>query len=150
MTVPYRELNRELILKKASDIRVNVAFIRQQAELPDKVFLSDEILIRAVRYAFITVTEAAANICAHITARLLSQAAETYGGCYDLLAENDIITPDLSRRLRRMAGFRNLLVHGYADIDNAQMLVTMRDNLQDLEEFLTAVFTLLDRGEQPQ
>lgn len=85
----------------------------------------------------------AANICSHIAAKLLHQATETYGKCYGLLAEKGILPQDLATRLRRMAGFRNLLVHGYGKVDDRQMLSIMRLNLGDLEEYLVHVTRLI-------
>lgn len=146
MPTSYRKLNHELIRQRASDIRSNIVFLRGQATRPDEDFLSDDLAIRACRYAFIVISEAAANICSHTIAKLLGRTAETYGGCYSLLAENELITPDLANRLRKVAGFRNLLVHGYARIDDRQTLQIMRHSLGDMEDFLTQIFALTLQG----
>ena len=42
-----------------------------------------------------------------------------------------------------MAGFRNVLVHEYLEIDRRRVFRAMRDDLGDFEKFIKAVSKLL-------
>jgi uncharacterized protein YutE (UPF0331/DUF86 family) len=55
-----------------------------------------------------------------------------------VLKRADLIGDDLAERLGRAAGQRNLLVHGYADIDDAQVWASLA-RLDDLRDFALAV-----------
>ena len=92
---------------------------------------------------FIVLIEAATNIATHICARLLAKAPANYAESFLLLGERGLIEQNLARRLSKMTGFRNLLVHGYGKIDNQQMLGIMRRDIKDVKLYLQAINKLL-------
>lgn len=51
------------------------------------------------------------------------------------LEQAGAIPPDLAARLRSWAGFRNILVHEYLDIDHGIAWQAIQHELGDLEEF---------------
>jgi uncharacterized protein YutE (UPF0331/DUF86 family) len=55
------------------------------------------------------------------------------------LAEADIITEELSSKLQDVVGFRNLLVHRYAKVDDSRAYDYLRNETTDLYEFIEAV-----------
>ena len=57
---------------------------------------------------------------------------------FDLLARAEWLDPDLAARLSRMAGFRNVLVHGY-DVDLRIVEDIVRHRLDDLLHFVATV-----------
>jgi len=113
-----RQLNIARIREKVSDIKEYLAVLHRYAEQEDAVFLANEEAILAARYSLIVLIEAAMNIANHFCARLLDKAPQTYSDAFLLLGEKKIIDSELAIRLAKMAKFRNLLVHGYAEIDN--------------------------------
>ena len=58
---------------------------------------------------------------------------------FRLLEEAGRITKDLSLKLRAAAGFRNILVHGYADVDVNVTRDVLTHHLDDLLAFVVAV-----------
>lgn len=62
----------------------------------------------------------------------------TYGDAFRLLAAHDVIEPALAERLVRAAGFRNVLVHAYADLDLARVHAAAVEGPDDLLAFLAA------------
>jgi len=58
-----------------------------------------------------------------------------------LLAREGIITPELSRRLQGMVGFRNTLVHQYRQLDLALVEEVVRHHLDDLLLFSDILLT---------
>jgi uncharacterized protein YutE (UPF0331/DUF86 family) len=56
-----------------------------------------------------------------------------------LLGEAQMIEASLAENLRRMARFRNLIVHRYWDVDDQRVLEIARTQLGDLEQFLAAI-----------
>lgn len=55
-----------------------------------------------------------------------------------LLGRHGVSEPDLAESLARAVGFRNILVHGYADVDD-DLVVAELDRLADLAAFVRAV-----------
>jgi len=62
---------------------------------------------------------------------------------FEILGKNAIIGTKLSINLSNMARFRNILVHGYAKIDNSNVLSFAKDELKDVEDFIKNILELL-------
>lgn len=137
-------IDPDRIRSRAADIRAGLEVLREYAARADQAFLGNPEAIRSARYELIVVVEAAASICNHLCARVARRAPSSYGECFVILGEIGLLPEDLALRLAKMAGFRNLLVHGYASVDNVRMLHIMRNNLGDLEQYLTHIETFLE------
>ncbi len=58
---------------------------------------------------------------------------------FRILGERGVLPRDLALRLQGAAGLRNLLVHGYADVDHAVVRRVLEEDLPDLDRFARAV-----------
>jgi len=141
------KLNIHRIKEKTGDIKESLAILSQYTKQKDQDFLSNPEAIRSARYCFIVLAEAATNIAAHLCARLLYKAPSTYAESFYILGEHNLIDPFLAKRLGKMMGFRNLLIHGYGNIDNKQMLQIMHHDLTDLKLYLLAIEKLIHKQE---
>lgn len=65
-----------------------------------------------------------------------------------MLADQGVIDSELAGRLARAAGFQNLLIHQYADIDDKRVVGNL-DSLDDLDGFVTSVLGWVDAGRGP-
>ena len=63
---------------------------------------------------------------------------------FELLAHAGWVEPDLGQELRRMAGFRNVLVHGHVTVDSVIVRDVLANRLQDLESFVASIRRRLD------
>ena len=71
---------------------------------------------------------------------------ETNRDAFTCLEEAGEIDPELARRLREWAGFRNVLVHDYLTIDHGIAYRAIRDDLGDLDAFRGWALGKLDSG----
>lgn len=55
--------------------------------------------------------------------------------CFQVLRENDIIPADLADRLKRMAQFRNVVVHDYIRINPEIVYAIVQKNIPDIVAF---------------
>ena len=62
---------------------------------------------------------------------------------FELLARQKVISKALSVKLAAMAGFRNILVHEYLEIDRHRVYRALTTDLRDFESFIRAVTRLL-------
>jgi len=60
-----------------------------------------------------------------------------------MLAAHKVLSKSLSARLTSMAGFRNILVHEYLEIDRKRVFSALKNDLGDFEKFIRAVSKLL-------
>lgn len=110
------------------------------AEAPRR---SDPIWLAGVKYHFVTAIEAAVDVAQHICAAEGWGPPESNGEAVALLGERGVVEPRLADRMRRAVGFRNVLVHGYVDVDDSVVLAQLQD-LDDLRSFARAVARWLD------
>lgn len=105
-----------------------------RAQTKIDAFISDEdVQAIAERYLQLAI-ESLLDIGQHIIASAGWEPAEDYAGVFETLREHGVLSDELYLRVRGMAGFRNLLVHGYADLDQRQVFQILRDHLDDLQD----------------
>lgn len=86
----------------------------------------------AERYLHLAV-ESALDIANHIIADRGYEAPETYRDAFSILARHGLLTDELASRLQGWAGFRNVLVHAYLDIDHGIAWDAIQSDLNDLQ-----------------
>lgn len=82
--------------------------------------------------------QATIGLALHRVAEESSITPETYGGAFDALADRGQLSASLAERLRDAAGLRNVLVHGYLDVD-VDRLWGHLDDLDVLVDFASVV-----------
>lgn len=136
-------LNLDLIQARFADIEQSLERLEQMRALPRERFLAEQDELDVACYRLLTAIEAAIQICFHVSAQRLRQAPETYGDCFALLGEKDIVPASLCEHLQQMAHFRNMLVHVYWKIDYDWVYDILQENLDDLRAFVRAIGALL-------
>ncbi len=106
--------------------------------MPDR--LKDDIREqRFVEHTLQIAIQSALDVASHIASDERLGEPETNHALFQLLAGSGAIAADLSLRLAEMAGFRNLLVHGYDDVRIEIVEDVVRNHLGDLDEFVAAI-----------
>ena len=85
--------------------------------------------------------QAALDVASHIVSDEGLGEPDTNREIFDLLARHRWIEPSLASKLEDMAGFRNVVVHGYADVDLNVVEDVVRNHLDDLLAFARAIRT---------
>ena len=136
-------VNTEKLKDRGAEITGAIRKIQSYAALPDETFWADERNLYSVKYLLLQAMEAAGSICVHVMAKEFQQAASNYSSCFESLAEREVISGDLSSKLRKMIRFRNILVHRYWEVDDSKILEYARSDARDLIDFLRAVWAFL-------
>jgi uncharacterized protein YutE (UPF0331/DUF86 family) len=87
--------------------------------------------------------ECVLDIAHHVIADQGYRQATSYKSAIDILAEEHLISEDLSKRLKGWMGFRNALVHFYMDVDHGRSYDAIQEDLGDFEEFAAAIARLI-------
>ncbi len=87
--------------------------------------------------------QAAIDLAAHTISGRNWGLPETLKAHFGILADQRAITPELSKRLQAMVGFRNIAVHDYQRIDREILKSILKNHLDDLREFAAAVKALV-------
>ncbi|MEX2621004.1 MAG: DUF86 domain-containing protein [Egibacteraceae bacterium] len=115
-----------------------LAILRARAAEDRAALRADELLLSATKYRLVTAVEAVLDVAHHLLASELWGPAEDSAGAVRVLARHGVISGDLADRLAQATGLRNVLVHGYAEVDDDLVVATL-DRLDDLETFIAEV-----------
>ncbi len=77
--------------------------------------------------------EAITDMGNHVVAELGLGVVNWYSDIPTILADNGYVDVQLKEKWLRMIGFRNVLVHDYADIDRTIVHEVLQHHLEDLE-----------------
>jgi uncharacterized protein YutE (UPF0331/DUF86 family) len=88
----------------------------------------------------------ALDIATHLAASAGRDAAD-YASAVDVLGDLGILPPDFARAFRGVAGFRNILVHGYLGIDPDRVHRLLNAGLDDFVTFAQHVERALARAD---
>lgn len=117
--------------------------LQELGQLAEADFLGDYRNTESAKYLLLVATAAAIDLCNHIVARQGGRPPQDYADCFAILAELDVIAPHLADRLKRMARFRNLIVHLYWQVDNHRVYQIIQNDLGDLDAFRQQVLAWL-------
>lgn len=93
----------------------------------------------ASKYLLLTAIEDVISVANHVIASEGFRSPGDYAEAFSILIEHDIIDRELGVRLQRMARFRNLLVHVYADVDDERVHAYLTSRLDDLDRFAAGI-----------
>lgn len=133
------ELDALVLAERAAAVQGHLR--RVQARLPaepaDLQPMSDttDAVVLHLWQAIQIVIDLAVSACV----RLGLGSPPTYGDAFRRLGAHGSIDGELAERLARAAGFRNVIVHAYANLDLRRLHVVASTGPADLLEFLAAM-----------
>ena len=113
--------------------------LRRLSRRDTEELLHDDDLLAAVKYRFIVAIEVCIDIGRHVVASEGLRAPLDYADVFSVLAEAALLDSGAAADLRDTARFRNLLVHGYAKVDDTRVVEILRDRVDDLAAFRIAL-----------
>ncbi|MCK4766644.1 MAG: DUF86 domain-containing protein [Candidatus Aminicenantes bacterium] len=128
-------LNQELIRTRCEEIFDCLERLEKIKESAREEFIVNRDLQDIASYRLLVAIEAALNLCFHVSAKKLKKAPGEYAECFGLLGDAGIIPGELAGELKKMARFRNMLVHRYWKIDYEILFEILHVNLDDLRCF---------------
>jgi uncharacterized protein YutE (UPF0331/DUF86 family) len=120
-----------------------VSRLEQFQNLSREEFLGNQDTLDLTCYRLLVAMEAALAICYHVSAKQLQKVPEEYAECFGTLEKAGILSSNLATSLKKMARFRNLLVHMYWKIDYNQVYKILTHDVQDLRTFGQTISSLL-------
>ncbi len=130
-------MDRELVIKLLAYVETCVGELRTLARL-DSIHI-DVRERRFVEHTLQLAIQAALDIASHIVSERRLGEPESNRDLFLLLVRDGWLDEHLAATLARMAGFRNVLVHGYARVDPERLRDVVTHRLGDLLEFVRTV-----------
>jgi uncharacterized protein YutE (UPF0331/DUF86 family) len=127
----------DLIAKKLALIETCIRELRTLAR-PDTID-QDIREQRFVEHTLQLAIQAALDAASHIVSDERLGEPRTNRELFEILARHGWLSPELASTLRNMAGFRNILVHGYDTVDLSIVKDIVTNHLGDLTSFVEAI-----------
>jgi uncharacterized protein YutE (UPF0331/DUF86 family) len=131
-----RRLDWRAVQPKLRKIDELLGWLHQLGEFDEKRLQTDHVDALAVERILTLVVDLAFAVNSHAAAARLGRAPDTYAESFTLAAEIGLITTELGAALAPSAGTRNVLVHGYLEIDYAQVAAAIPLALRDYGEYV--------------
>jgi uncharacterized protein YutE (UPF0331/DUF86 family) len=133
-------VDRELIVAKAATVRKHLKRIEIKRGDSLEAFTNDIDRQDIVFFNFQMAIQNCVDIAAHIVGERGFGVPGSTNELFYLLEENGYLQPEITEKMTRAVGFRNLMVHEYAKIDIEQVYVSVHEHLDDLNDYLVSVF----------
>jgi uncharacterized protein YutE (UPF0331/DUF86 family) len=141
-----KKLRTEQIRAKLAEIEESVALVEEN--LPDsfeefsKLGLVKDGIYKRIEFAI----ENVYDICAIINSDLKVDMPESDEGILDNLEHKGILTEEMKDNIRRMKGFRNIMVHRYGTIDDSITYSILVNNINDFYKFVELIENYLEKN----
>lgn len=112
--------------------RQHLEILLEYARMSREQFLAERGRMLAVLHALQISIQCLVDLALHICSALGNTPVETYAGAAQALIEKGMLSSRSGQLLRQMAGLRNLIVHGYAALDEMRILDVLENRLVDL------------------
>lgn len=138
------KIDQDIIEAKLDIIERNLEFLSEFEGMDYEAFIESYKNVQSAKYSLLEIIEGCIDIASYIIAVKGMGRVEDYRGMFHLLGKRNVIEDALSKRLGGMAGFRNLLVHRYGDVDNRIVLEIIQSELRDVVEFEKAIVQFME------
>lgn len=133
------KFNPDRIRDIAGEINAALAKLDNVKKLSKDEFLASQEKIDGSKYNLIVVMEGAIDLCNHISAKAGGRAPSSYTDCFSILEELKLFSAEFTEKLKRMAKFRNFLIHRYRKVDNAVVFGIIKDDISIVKQYLQTI-----------
>jgi uncharacterized protein YutE (UPF0331/DUF86 family) len=136
-------VDKDLILAKAGSVKshLNRVFEKRDVELDN--FIKDIDRQEIILFNIQTAVQNCIDIAAHIISEESFGVPGSTTEMLYILEKNGYLDNDLTQKMVKAVGFRNLIVHEYGKIELEQVYEIAQNDINDLNEYLKAIIKKL-------
>lgn len=135
---------KEKILLKLRDMKRYVDFLKSYSEVSREELERDYLLRSAIERNFHLALESVLDVGEIIISMEEFRRPEDYREVIEILGEEGVLPREFAEKFAPAAGFRNILVHKYAEVDLDELHKRLR-NLKDFDTFALSVAKFLKK-----
>jgi len=128
----------DVVRRKLLEIGQTTGHLRSWLPISVDRLERDQQLRWAVERGLQVAAEALFDVGAHVLTAAFQEAVDEYREVPRRLHARGVLSASVAERLKGLAGFRNVLVHDYTDIDLARVRAAL-DRLDDFDAFVADV-----------
>lgn len=132
-------VDEDLLRRKLSLLSRTIAKLEKYRDLSLSELTGNEERRDAIERALQVAVQACLDIGNHVIADLNLREPNDYKDIMVVLAEAGILPQERLEKYKKMAQFRNIIVHHYDEIDPATILSILRKDLGNLRAFARTI-----------
>ena len=133
-------VDHDLILAKAGSIRRNLKRISQKGGVDLETFLADVDRQDVISFNLHLAIENCTDLAAHIISEEGLGVPGSSSEMFYMLEENGYLRPQLTEKIIKAVGLRNLIVHEYDKIDLKRLFEIIHKDTKDINDFVASIF----------
>jgi len=137
-------VDRDLVLAKAGSVKKHLRRIIAKRNTDLESFLKDIDRQESILFNLQMAIQNSIDIAAHIISDEGLGVPGSANEMFYLLEENGYLGGELTEKMVKAVGFRNLIVHEYGKIELEQVFQISQKDIKDLSDYLAAIFKKLD------
>lgn len=142
-------VDRDVLFRRLAKLEDLLRRLRAIAQVEREVYLHDDDLqAKAERWLHLA-AECCMDLAQHLIADRGWRTPASNREAFQILGREGVLSDELTAQMEGWAGFRNVLVHLYLEVDQEQVFVALTDELDQLGAFADAVIRCVedeDRG----
>lgn len=128
-------VDRNVVERRLTHLLASVDILKEYQALSPEELAAGPKVYWAVQHGLQLCVQAVLDIATHLVAALGGPIGEDYRSQIMALADLGVLPRAFAERIAPMAGFRNVLVHEYMDVDLREVHRFLTHHLGDFEAF---------------
>ncbi len=137
------EIDVQIIRRHLAALRASLEVLAAHSSVSLEKLESDTELLWVVERGLQLCAQNALDVATHVAASR-GRDVPDYASAIDELGRLGVLDHGFAREFRNVAGFRNVLVHGYLEVDLGLLHTLLNERLGDFESFATRVEAYLE------
>lgn len=135
-------VNREIIQRRLSKLEQSLRKLKELSGVSLDDYLKSEAIQDRVERNLQIAAQACIDIGSHVIADREYRTPSGYGDIFKILHEEGLMPGELAGTMKQVAGFRNILVHDYLDVD-PEVVYQSLSKIDDFRRFAQFVIEWL-------
>ena len=136
-------VDSDLIIAKAGSVRSHLNRVYEKRNVDLDGFLKDIDTQESILFNIQMAVQNCIDIAAHIISEKGLGVPGSTTEMFYVLGKNGYLDSDLTQKMVKAIGFRNLIVHEYGKIELEQVYEIAQNDIKDLNEYLKAIIKKL-------
>lgn len=131
--------NVEVLKNKLSEIQKYLNIVKSYQDKSKDDLVKDQTVKGAVERYLYLLCQATIDFSEALISNLNLRRPSTYAEIFEILQEEKIISQEITFKMKKMTGFRNILTHAYGEINLDIVLEVLQKNVNDFLLFIDEV-----------
>lgn len=119
--------------------------LREHQKVTQDELEDSDVLLTYVERKLQLAAQVSIDLGNHLISSFGFEIPKDYKDIFEILAKEGVISKNLCSSMKKIAGFRNILVHDYLSIDVGKVADILHYGLDDLEDFSTAIVEFFEK-----